>query len=296
MLRRYSAGAATARNIRSPGIVDGVPQRLVVTVITGKPPLRNARADARSMESLLRRDLEFTDVQRLEDTSLIEMQRGIREFVRKVRPGNLTLFYYSGHGIQTGGSNWMIPVDFRADFEDEVPGQAYAAQRVLKELEEAGAAVRILILDACRDNPLPAAGRRSERDGLTPMGGAEGTYILFATAENRTADDNPRGVNGLFTSFLLDAMRKPGVTLDEAFKVTRREVAAASGGRQRPWLSADIDRDIVLRPGAAAAPAVPKVDAAANSRRLRGCAQDNCEDRRLRFRRLLQRLCRARGR
>jgi formylglycine-generating enzyme required for sulfatase activity len=200
------------------------------------------------MESLLRTDLAFTSVRRIEDAALAEMQREIREFVRQVRPGDLAFFYYSGHGIQVGGTNWMIPVDFRADFEDEVPDQAYSVQRLLSELEGAGASVRVLILDACRDNPLPAAARRSGRDGLASMNGTEGTYLLFATGENQTASDNPRGSNGLFTSHLLEAMRRPGITLDGAFKETRRQVAAASGGHQRPWMATDIDQDLVLLP------------------------------------------------
>jgi formylglycine-generating enzyme required for sulfatase activity len=211
-------------------------------------PLRNARADARSMDALLQGNLGFQDVRRVEDVTLPAFERAIGEFVRQVRPGDLALFYYSGHGIQVDGVNWMIPVDFHADFEDEVSGQALAAQHLLKELEDAGAAVRIIILDACRDNPLPAASRRSAMDGLAAMSGAQGTYVLFSTGENQTADDNPRGVNGLFTSYLIEAMRKPGITLDAAFKEARRAVVEASRGRQRPWLLTDIDRDLVLLP------------------------------------------------
>jgi tetratricopeptide (TPR) repeat protein len=231
-------------------------------------PLRNARADAQAMDALLRLDLGFTDVRRVEDATLLSFQRAVREFVRQIRPGDLALFYYAGHGMQVGGTNWMIPVDFHADFDDEVQDQAVPAQRVLKELEDAGAAVRIVILDACRDNPLPAAGRRSGKMGLSAMGGAEGTYVLFATGENQTADDNPRGANGLFTSYLVEAMRKPGITLDAAFKETRRAVAEASRGRQRPWLLTDIDRDVVLMPaptGTTARQPTPRRDAAADA-------------------------------
>jgi formylglycine-generating enzyme required for sulfatase activity len=215
-----------------------------------RKPLRNSLADAQAVEALLRGDLAFEEVRRVEDTTLLQLQRAVREFVRQVRPGDLALFYYSGHGMQVGGINWMIPVDFHAEFEDDVPDQAFPAQRLLKELEDAGAAVRIMILDACRDNPLPAAGRRSGKDGLAPMSGTEGTYVLFSTGENRLADDNPRGANSLFTSYLIEAMRKPGLTLEDAFKETRRAVAEASGGRQRPWLATDIDQDLVLLPAA----------------------------------------------
>jgi hypothetical protein len=148
-----------------------------------RKPLRNSRADARSMDELLRSNLHFT-VTRVEDAKLAEMQRAIREFVRGVRPGDLVLFYYSGHGVQMQGVNWMIPVDFQADFEDEVADRAYSAQRVLKDLEDAGATVRILILDACRDNALPAA-RRSVRDGLVSMSGGEGTYFCSLPPRTR---------------------------------------------------------------------------------------------------------------
>jgi formylglycine-generating enzyme required for sulfatase activity len=211
-------------------------------------PLRNSIADARSMKTLLLNDLSFTEVREFEDLRLAALQQDIRDFERAVRPGDLVFFYYSGHGMQVGGVNWIIPTDFHANFEDEVPDQAFSAQMLLRDLLTAGAAVRVVVLDACRDSPLPTAQRKSGKGGLAPMDSADGTYILFSTAENQTASDNPRGSNGLFTTYLLEALRQPGLSLDAVFKQTRREVAAASGGLQRPWLATDIDRDVFLIP------------------------------------------------
>src|SRR5580704_17544885 len=138
-------------------------------------PLTNPLNDAQDMQRALAADGFQVTV--ATDTTLKSMQKSIREFGASIRAGDTALFYYSGHGLQVRGVNYLLPIDFQAQSEDAVPDEAYPAQRVQELLEQAGARFRIVILDACRDNPLPSS--KSLGRGLAPMNGGEGTYIVF---------------------------------------------------------------------------------------------------------------------
>jgi hypothetical protein len=226
-------------------------------------PLTNPLNDAQDMQRALTADGFQVTV--ATDTTLKSMQKSIREFGASVRAGDTALFYYSGHGLQVRGVNYLLPIDFLAQSDDAVPDEAYPAQRVQELLEQAGARFRIVILDACRDNPLPSS--KSLGRGLAPMNGGEGTYIVFATAENTVASDNPGQRNGLFTKHLLSVMNEPGLTLDQVLKETKRRVAQESRNLQRPWIYSDSTDDFYFLPGAGAvsvvASSAPTVDAAA---------------------------------
>jgi uncharacterized caspase-like protein len=228
-------------------------------------PLTNPLNDAQDMQRALAADGFQVTV--ATDTTLKSMQKSIREFGASIRAGDTALFYYSGHGLQVRGVNYLLPVDFQAQSDDAVPDEAYPAQRVQELLEQAGARFRIVILDACRDNPLPSS--KSLGRGLAPMNGGEGTYIVFATAENTVASDNPGQRNGLFTKHLLSVMDQPGLTLDQVLKETKRRVAQESRNLQRPWIYSDSTDDFYFRPAAstpvapAIVPSTRKVDTAA---------------------------------
>ena len=157
-----------------------------------KGPLRNPVHDAHAIAQELR-SLNFDEVTERQDLTLRQMRGEVDQFAAKLRPGDLALFYYAGHGVQANGLNYLIPTDYAGTSEADLPYEAYPAQQVRDKLEDRGARLRVMILDACRSNPF-----RSERDGvrgLAPMAStAEGTYIAFATADNGVADDNPQGI------------------------------------------------------------------------------------------------------
>src|SRR5580658_1152797 len=194
-------------------------------------PLVNSANDARALAALLPKlGFDAKDVTLLVDANLKQMQRAGREFVERLRPDDLAFVYYSGHGVEVRGENFLIPVDFPSDATElEVRDEAYSAQQLLRGLEESHAKTRILILDACRNNPLRAT--RSTGGGLARMDG-QGTLIVFATSAEQTADDNPRGRNGLFTSELLKALPTPGVTMDQMVREVARSVYRDSGATQ----------------------------------------------------------------
>jgi hypothetical protein len=214
-----------------------------------KWPLRNPSNDARAVAQSLN-ELGFRTDMAI-DLSLPNLDRAIGKFVSQVKAGDTALFYYAGHGLQLEGENYLVPVDFDAKDETDAKYAAYSASRVQERIEKAGARVILVVLDACRNNPFQAT--RSAGGGLAAMGSGKGTLIAFATAPGKTADDNPNGANGLFTSHLITALREPGLSLDQVFNRVRERVYTESKGRQVPWTVSSVIGDVYLRPGQAAA-------------------------------------------
>src|ERR1019366_9216403 len=116
----------------------------------------------------------------------------------------------------------------------DVRYDAHAVGRIQERMERSGSQLNILVLDACRDNPFRAA-VRSGLQGLAAPGAGVGTFIALATAPGRTDSDNPRGENGLFTSYCVEALSAPGLSLNDLFDYVRERVVAESGGKQVPW-------------------------------------------------------------
>lgn len=205
-------------------------------------PLRNAVNDANAIGAALEQ-LGFS-VQRAVNTAHPELQRVTERFAAAVQPGDVALVYYAGHGIELEGENYLVPVDFDARDEIEAKERAYRAPKLLEKLKARGARVRVLILDACRNNPF--LGRRAYGSGLGKMIAAEGEFIAFAAAPGATAADNPAGGNGLFTEHLIDVLRQPGLGYLQVFKQVRDRVSAASAGRQRPYFEDGIIGELYL--------------------------------------------------
>jgi hypothetical protein len=210
------------------------PQRLALIIgneAYPKWPLQNPGNDAKAMAQALGEAGFRTDV--LLNGSLRDMGRAVDSFVARVRQGDVALFYYAGHGIQIAGENYLVPVDFDAADEADAKYASYSASRAQERMEEAGAQMSLLILDACRNNPFRTS--RATGGGLAVMNTGRGTFIALATGPGKTADDNPTGKNGLFTTHLVAALREPGLTIDEVFSRVRQRVYETSGQAQLPW-------------------------------------------------------------
>src|ERR1700682_2061480 len=197
---------ATAQQGRQLVHSEGRARRIALVIGNDAYPekrLHNAVNDARSMKSALE-DAGFT-VQMRVDATQQQMEAAIDDFTSGANPGDIALFFYAGHGMQINDQNYLIPVDFQAHTAVDAKYKAYPAQRVQENLEAAGAAMQILVLDACRNNPF--RGWRGGSDGLAAMQAGRGTYIAFATSPGKTAADNPGGQNGLFTGELIAVLR-----------------------------------------------------------------------------------------
>ena len=198
---------------------------------TSAPPLKNPPNDARDMAVTLRA-LGF-DVTNGMNVNQRDMKRLIREFGQKLKTGGSGLFYYAGHGVQSKGRNYLIPVDANITSEAEVEDSGVDVSLVLNFMDDAQNGLNIVILDACRNNPFSRS-FRSASDGLAQVDAPTGTLIAYATAPGRVASDGT-GQNGLYTSELLKQMRVAGLSATEMFMRVRAEVMKQTANKQVPW-------------------------------------------------------------
>ena len=194
-------------------------------------PLRNPVNDARAISSTLQ-ELGF-QVTLLEDAGQKKMKRAIDKFGRAIRDGGVGLFYFSGHGMQVDGRNYLIPVDAEVDAEADVEYEAVEAGRVLAKMKTANNGMNLVILDACRNNPF-ARSFRSASKGLATLNAPSGTFIAYATSPGSVASDGT-GDNGLYTGELVRHMKAPGLKIEEVFKRVRSGVQVKSDNKQHTF-------------------------------------------------------------
>lgn len=200
-------------------------------------PLANPRNDAALMAEALR-EASF-DVTVLMDVDYRAMKLAMVKFGRKLRASDsVGLFYYAGHGVQVSGDNFLIPVDAEIQDESEVSVFAINVNEFLRTMRRSSSRINIVVLDACRDNPYSGSARSASR-GLARVDAPRGTYIAYATSPGKIALDG-RGLNSPYTKALAAAIRKPGLSLEETFKMARRTVLASTDERQTPWETSSI--------------------------------------------------------
>ena len=202
-------------------------------------PLRNPVNDAKDMAGGLQK-LGFTVIHKQNATQR-EMETSIRMFGERLRKGGVGLFYYAGHGLQVNGINYIIPLDAEIREETDVKYEAVDARRVLDAMYNAGNDFNIVILDACRDNPL-ARSFRSGTSGLARMDAPSGTIIAYSTSPGKVAMDG-KGRNSPYTAALLEHMDDPGLTIEQVFKKCRGRIYRATNGKQIPWESTSLTGD-----------------------------------------------------
>ena len=204
-------------------------------------PLKNPIHDASDIRDALL-SVGFEVIYR-ENADVTALTTAVREFRARIQEGGVAMVYYSGHGAQADGINYLIPVGADIQSSGELKARAYDADIILSEMAEARSDVNILILDACRNNPFLS--HRGNSGGLATMTASKGTIIAFATAPGAIADDNARGGNGLYTHFLKKFMTQKGLKIEDVFKKVREEVLK-SNPRQIPWESSSLVGDFCL--------------------------------------------------
>jgi formylglycine-generating enzyme required for sulfatase activity len=221
--------------------------------------LNNPVLDARAMAQTLR-GLGF-EVLAHENLDYRKMQRAVADFGEKISGGGVGLFYYSGHGLQVSGRNFLVPVDADIKSERYVPSETLDVDSVLAQMQEAKTRVNIVILDACRNNPFAQRFRGGSR-GLAAIDAPAGTYMAYATAPGNVADDGDPGKNGVYTAELLRSLREPGLKIEDVFKRVRAGVLDRTGRRQNPWDASSLTGDFFfnLRTAVLAPPPVPKLE------------------------------------
>jgi hypothetical protein len=238
-------------------------------------PLPNPSIDAKAIASALR-NVGFEVV---EGTNLTrdKMTERLLDFGKKAQGADVALFFYAGHGIAISGTNYLLPID--ADIKSEMDVKLGAAINIDLTLEQTmgDAKVKLVFLDACRDNPFAAKIKSNSatrsvnvQTGLAEMKSGEGTLIAFATGPGQTALDGQEGANSPFTRALLANLTQPGVEIQQAMTKVRAQVNEETNKGQLPWGHTNLIGSVYLNgapaPGATAgAPATQLAVAAPGS-------------------------------
>src|SRR5450432_3111478 len=221
--------------------------------------LPNPPVDAKAMAAVLR-NVGFEVV---EGTNLTRdtMTERLLEFGKKAQGADVAIFFYAGHGIAIGGTNYLLPVD--ADIKSEMDVKLGAAINIDLTLDQtmSDAKVKLVFLDACRDNPFAAkiksnASTRSVsvQSGLAEMKSGEGTLIAFATGPGQTALDGQEGTNSPFTRALIAHITTPGIEIQQAMTEVRAQVNEETNKGQLPWGHTNLIGSVYLNPAKAPAP------------------------------------------
>jgi hypothetical protein len=195
----------------------------------GNAPLRNPPNDVQQLDAALKA-LGF-QTKTVLDANQSQMKRAVRDFGTLAQGADVAVLYYSGHGTQASGENYLIPLQATIEKESDYEVEAVSVNALMRQIGAARPKAAIVVLDACRDNPF-ASVTKSATKGLGRMEAPTGTMIAFATAPNTTAGDE-----GHYARVLATQLRTPGLELLDVFRNTTAEVRRLTGGRQEPRLS-----------------------------------------------------------
>jgi uncharacterized caspase-like protein len=213
----------------------------------------------------------FDSVDLRRDLKVGDMRRALRDFIDKARDADVAVIYYAGHGIEVDGTNYLVPVDAVLERDVDIYDEALSLDRVMVSVEPARQ-LRLVILDACRDNPFARSMKRTLASRAVGRGLAKiettspNTLIAFASKAGSTASDGD-GKNSPFTTALAKHVTKPGLDLRKAFGYVRDDVLKVTGNRQEPYVYGSLGGDDVPLVAAKPVAAGPQADADAPVRR-----------------------------
>lgn len=194
--------------------------------------LENPVHDADSVAKKLK-ELNF-DVIKITDCTLRDMNEGVKDFAKRATDYDVALFFYAGHGMQSEGENYLIPIDAELETQADVKYNCTSLNYLLDKLDECGCPMKIIVLDACRNNPLARSWSRSIDKGLAIVNPPKGTFITFSTAAGKTALDGD-GHNSPYTTAFIESLEKPNLALFDFFNEVGRSVLAMTDNKQDPW-------------------------------------------------------------
>jgi hypothetical protein len=212
--------------------------------------LDNPTNDARLIAETLKK-AAFETIETQLDVGITQFRQALRRFQSQADGAEVALVYFAGHGIEANGANWLLPTDAELAEDRDLEYEAIKSDLMLQALR--GARMRVLVLDACRNNPFGRSWRRGARNassGLAKLE-ADDVLVLFAAAPGQTASDGTGG-NSPFAVALAKYLAEPGLAIQFLGGKVRDDVLAATGGVQRPYVSASITgRAFFLIPGEA---------------------------------------------
>ena len=225
--------------------------------------LANTVNDANAVAAMFTR-AGFDVVDERRDVGVVEFKRAIREFLTAASSADIAVVYYSGHGIEIGGVNYLIPVDAKLASAFDVEDETIPLDRLIQATQSAKN-LSLIILDACRENPFlrapgDVAAKRSLGSRLVEVEPVEGDTLIAYAAKGGSVSYDGAGPNSPFTTALVKYLPEPGLDIRIALGKVRDDVLASTGGRQEPFVYGSLGGgDVALVP----APVAPKAPAAA---------------------------------
>ena len=210
--------------------------------------LANPTNDATDLAAKLA-NLGFVVVRSLNQTKQ-GLESAAQLFSEKAKKADVALFFYAGHGIQYQGDNYLVPIDAKLPSEEYVKYNCTNANLILDLMEKAGCKMKIVILDACRNNPFARSWHRGVGNGgLGIMNAPKGTFIAFSTAPGDVALDGNTGQrNSPYTAALLQTLNKKGLSITDFFQEVLERVATSTNEKQTPWTSNSFRGKFVFNP------------------------------------------------
>jgi uncharacterized caspase-like protein len=212
------------------------------------PKLANPVGDAALIGGMLKK-AGFDTVDVRQDLNAPEMRKALREFGARTRDADVAIVYYAGHGLEVDGTNYLIPIDAALETDTDVYDEALPIDRVLVSIESAKQ-LRLVILDACRDNPFSKTMKRTVASRAIGRGLAKveptspNTMIAFAAKAGSTASDGDTR-NSPFATALVEHLPKPGLDLRKAFGFVRDDVLRSTANKQEPFVYGSLGGDDV---------------------------------------------------
>jgi len=223
------------------------------------PQLANPDHDAQSMAQFLNSaGFEVVEATDLTQNDMIKVVQDFSARVQAHGPNTVAMIYYAGHGVQLAGENYLVPVDAKVSNAGDLVSDSVRLVNVMATLEAIPSRMRIVVLDACRNNPFPTindAGR-----GLAIVDAPNGSIVGYSTAPGSEALDGGGG-HSPYTSAFLNLAREPNVPIEQLFKRIRLDVAHSTDGAQTPWESSSLTSDFYFFGDTAVAATRPPVHA-----------------------------------
>jgi Caspase domain len=232
----------------APRALQGPEQRLALVIgnsnYQNAPQLANPDNDAQSMAQFL--NSAGFEVISATDLTQNDMLRVVQDFSAKVSargPNTVAMVYYAGHGVQLAGENYLVPVDAKVSSQTELVNNSVRLVDVMSTLETIPSRMRIVILDACRNNPFPNLNDSTR--GLAIVDAPNGSIVGYSTAPGAEALDGAGG-HSPYTQAFLNVAREPNVPIEQLFKRVRLEVNHTTSGAQTPWESSSLTSDFTF--------------------------------------------------
>lgn len=218
-------------------------------------PLATPIKDARAVGDELKR-LGF-DVDIRSNLNKTDTQKAVDTFLSKIKKGSTALFFFSGFGLQASKQSYAIPTDAQIWTEADVSRDGTNIESIVTKMNQKGAGVKILIIDASRRNPYERR-FRAISSGLAALDLPDGTLAIYSAGTDKVAADTD-GSNSVFIAQLLQELRPAGVNANSVFGRTRLDVSRATNGEQVPWVSSSLIEEFFFSPpgSSAAAPTLP---------------------------------------